>query len=76
MIEDLDIEATYQMTADELLDVVLEPLALQPVPLRISSRLRTMAAFAGVDPAVLIGWHLAASDSPNTDDAQPKAQEP
>lgn len=60
MIEDLDIEATYQMTAGELLDVVLAPWALPPAPPRISSRLKTTAAFAGVDPAVLIGWHLAA----------------
>ena len=75
-LEDLEIEATYQMSDEELLDVVLEPSALQPVAPRISCRLKTMAAFAGVDPAVLIGWHLAASDSPITDDDQPKAEIP
>jgi hypothetical protein len=72
----LGICAMYGMSADGLIDVAFAPTALQASAPQASPRLRSMAALAGVDPATLIDWHLAASGLPLALGTPGQGQEP
>ena len=60
LIEITGLTRTYDMPAQALLALALEPVSFHRCAPPVSAQLSRVAALAGVKPATVVAWHLAA----------------